>query len=153
MFNKRQHQVLLSSEQVVVQKNLNYPASIKEIMHTWILQMNYPVVTVTIPQNGTVRATQQRFLRNPEAKDPLVYISPFGYGLLIFLNNIIAYYLIMIFMYPNNVKYMTFSPTILIWIQFNKFPLAKSLKITWHCNDLIRECLVYMFTSYCTFYD
>lgn len=113
MFNKRQHQVLLSSEQVVVQKNLNYPASIKEIMHTWILQMNYPVVTVTIPQNGTVRATQQRFLRNPEAKDPLVYISPFGYGLLFFLSNIIAYYLIMISMYPNNVKYMTFSRTIL----------------------------------------
>lgn len=113
MFNKRQHQVLLSSEQVVVQKNLNYPASIKEIMHTWILQMNYPVVTVTIPQNGTVRATQQRFLRNPEAKDPLVYISPFGYSLLFFLSNIIAYYLIMIFMYPNNVKYMTFSRTIL----------------------------------------
>lgn len=57
----------------------------------------------------------------------------------------------MIFMYPNNVKYMTFSPTILIWVQFNKFPLAKSLKITWHCSDLIRKCLVYMFTSYCKF--
>lgn len=78
---------MLSSEQVVVQKNLIYPASIKEIMHTWILQMNYPVVTVTIPQNGVVRATQQRFLRNPEAKDPLVYISPFGYyGFLIIWN-------------------------------------------------------------------
>lgn len=56
-------------------------------------------------------------------------------------------------MYPNNVKYVTLKSTILIWVQFIKFPLAKSLKITWHCNDLIRECLVYMFTSYCTFYD
>lgn len=46
-------------------------------------------------------------------------------------------------MYPNNVKYLTLKSTILIWVQFNKFPLAKSLKITWHCNDLIRECLVY----------
>ncbi|XP_056008322.1 putative aminopeptidase-2 isoform X2 [Ostrea edulis] len=66
-------------DKIVVQKNLNYPASIREIMHTWILQMNYPVVTVTVPRDGLVQVKQNRFLRNPDAKDPLVYISPFGY--------------------------------------------------------------------------
>ncbi|XP_062585470.1 uncharacterized protein LOC134247152 isoform X2 [Saccostrea cucullata] len=64
---------------IVQQKNLQYPTSIRAIMHTWIKQMNYPVVTVTVPRNGVVMATQNRFLRNPDAKDPLVYISPFGY--------------------------------------------------------------------------
>ncbi|XP_069101890.1 uncharacterized protein [Argopecten irradians] len=51
----------------------------KKIMNTWILQMNYPVVTLTKDSNNTLRATQKRFLTNPNAKDTGKFVSPYNY--------------------------------------------------------------------------
>ncbi|XP_060075201.1 aminopeptidase N-like [Ylistrum balloti] len=52
---------------------------VKEIMDTWTLQMNFPVVTVT--KNGAtgLKATQKRYLRDYNAVDPGTYPSPFNY--------------------------------------------------------------------------
>lgn len=57
-------------------------------METWILQANYPVVTVTRDYNekSVIIATQERFLSNPTAPDPLKDDSDFGLvPLLLFL--------------------------------------------------------------------
>ncbi|XP_052090870.1 uncharacterized protein LOC127727793 [Mytilus californianus] len=59
--------------------NLSLPADVKTIMDTWLLQMNYPVVMVTVTAPGKVRLSQKRFLTNPEAKDPMLYKSPYNY--------------------------------------------------------------------------
>jgi hypothetical protein len=56
---------------------------VKKIMDTWTLQMNYPVVMVTVI-NGKVRVQQKRFTQNPTAKDPLKYVSKFGYVVLVY---------------------------------------------------------------------
>lgn len=53
-------------------------SDVKGVMDTWTLQMNYPVVKVTVV-NGKVRVQQKRFLQNPSAHDPQKYISPFGW--------------------------------------------------------------------------
>ncbi|CAC5411232.1 ANPEP [Mytilus coruscus] len=58
---------------------LSLPADVKTIMDTWLLQMNYPVVMVTVTAPGKVRLSQKRFLTNPEAKDPMLYKSPYNY--------------------------------------------------------------------------
>ena len=55
---------------------------VKEIMDTWTLQMNYPVVRVTV-QNGKINIRQTRFLSNPDATDPGKYTSSFGFVLLL----------------------------------------------------------------------
>ncbi|XP_046380097.2 aminopeptidase N-like [Haliotis rufescens] len=55
-------------------KNIN----VKEVMDTWTLQMNYPVVMV-IREGTRIRVSQQRFLTDPNAKDPGKYTSSFGY--------------------------------------------------------------------------
>ncbi|KAK7090085.1 hypothetical protein V1264_009931 [Littorina saxatilis] len=52
---------------------------IADIMNTWTLQMGFPVVTVTRDFRGDVMVTQKRFLINPDAKDPGVFKSPYGY--------------------------------------------------------------------------
>ena len=57
--------------------------NVKDIMDTWTLQMNYPVVRVTV-QNGKINIRQIRFLSNPDAVDPGKYTSPFGFVLLFF---------------------------------------------------------------------
>lgn len=54
----------------------NNPVDVAGIMDTWTLQMNYPVVHVSV-QNGHLIASQSRFLHNKDAKDPEKYISPF----------------------------------------------------------------------------
>ncbi|KAL5020481.1 hypothetical protein ScPMuIL_003373, partial [Solemya velum] len=51
---------------------------VKEIMDTWILQMNYPVVNVKRTQNG-MSLSQKRFLLDATSPDPGKYTSPFGY--------------------------------------------------------------------------
>ncbi|KAK3108903.1 hypothetical protein FSP39_018341 [Pinctada imbricata] len=66
------------AKQIKIDKT-NLPVSVKEIMNTWILQMNYPLLTVTAPSSGKIRVRQQRFLSNPDAKDPGRYVSPYGY--------------------------------------------------------------------------
>ncbi|KAJ8311540.1 hypothetical protein KUTeg_010895, partial [Tegillarca granosa] len=52
---------------------------VKEIMDTWTLQMNYPVVIITKDSATRIRIQQKRYLRDPEAVDPGTYISPFQY--------------------------------------------------------------------------
>ncbi|ESP00388.1 hypothetical protein LOTGIDRAFT_238559 [Lottia gigantea] len=52
---------------------------VKKIMDTWTLQMNYPVVKVTKQGASRLRLTQQRYLRDPTATDPMKYTSKFGY--------------------------------------------------------------------------
>lgn len=54
------------------------PVDVGDVMDTWTLQMNYPVVTVKRIEQ-TLSLTQNRFLRNPTAKDIGTYQSPFGY--------------------------------------------------------------------------
>ncbi|XP_053387121.1 aminopeptidase N-like [Mercenaria mercenaria] len=53
--------------------------NVKEIMDTWTLQMNYPVVTVTQNRAGQITISQHRYLQDPNATDPGKFISPFGY--------------------------------------------------------------------------
>ncbi|XP_052782181.1 putative aminopeptidase-2 isoform X1 [Mya arenaria] len=50
-----------------------------DIMNTWILQMNYPVVTISKADSGNIIITQERFLKNKDARDPKKYTSPYGY--------------------------------------------------------------------------
>ena len=51
--------------------------AVKDIMDTWTLQMNYPVVTLTQSDKDNVKATQTRFLLDRNAKDPGKYESPY----------------------------------------------------------------------------
>ena len=64
----------------LLQKSAEYNQDIPvvDIMNTWILQMNYPVVTVTKSDSGNIQLHQERFLKSADAKDPGVYVSPYG---------------------------------------------------------------------------
>ncbi|XP_052212469.1 LOW QUALITY PROTEIN: aminopeptidase N-like [Dreissena polymorpha] len=53
--------------------------NVKEVMDTWVLQMNYPTVMVSHSQQGRLTLTQSRYLQDPNATDPGKYVSPFGY--------------------------------------------------------------------------
>ncbi|KAL4216762.1 hypothetical protein ACF0H5_024485 [Mactra antiquata] len=53
--------------------------NVKDIMNTWTLQMNYPVVMVTHDQAGQISVSQHRYLKDPNATDPNTYSSPFNY--------------------------------------------------------------------------
>ncbi|BFZ00938.1 hypothetical protein BsWGS_03977 [Bradybaena similaris] len=55
--------------------------NLKGTMEQWILQMNYPVVTVIrdFNDNDVVHVTQNRFLSDPKAKDPGFYKSSYKY--------------------------------------------------------------------------
>ncbi|XP_059178196.1 aminopeptidase N-like, partial [Physella acuta] len=53
--------------------------NVKEIMDTWTLQMNYPLVTVTVVSPNKIKVSQKRFLEDYNATDPEIYESPFGY--------------------------------------------------------------------------
>jgi hypothetical protein len=46
-------------------------------MDTWTLQMNYPVVMVTVKPGGHLQVSQKRFMINPDAKDPGKYTSTY----------------------------------------------------------------------------
>ena len=50
---------------------------VKWLMDSWVLQMNYPVVTVTRVGADGIRFSQRRFLLDPDATDPGKYQSPF----------------------------------------------------------------------------
>ena len=52
--------------------------NITEVMNPWLYQMGLPVVNITVV-NNQIRATQMRFLNNPE-DDPKKPKSPFEYG-------------------------------------------------------------------------
>ena len=54
--------------------------AVKTIMDTWVLQMNFPVVTVQRRSTGQYHVRQKRFLINPGAKDPMTYTSKYGYS-------------------------------------------------------------------------
>lgn len=68
----------LSYWQQAVQDGGGRVTNVKQVMDTWTLQMNYPVVMVTVV-NGRVRVQQKRFLQSPTARDPMKYTSPFGW--------------------------------------------------------------------------
>ncbi|XP_060566248.1 aminopeptidase N-like [Ruditapes philippinarum] len=53
--------------------------NVKEVMDTWTLQMNYPVVKVTYNSAGQITISQHRYLQDYNATDPGKYTSPFGY--------------------------------------------------------------------------
>ncbi|KAL3885524.1 hypothetical protein ACJMK2_025576 [Sinanodonta woodiana] len=76
--NANHDQLWDSIEQELKNESVYLDINIKSLMDTWILQMNYPVVTLH-RQGKTLSITQKRFLRNPDANDPLKYTSPFGY--------------------------------------------------------------------------
>ncbi|XP_053387798.1 aminopeptidase N-like [Mercenaria mercenaria] len=57
----------------------NRISNVKEIMDTWTLQMNYPVVKITYNRTGQITVEQHRYLQDPNAMDPGKYTSPFGY--------------------------------------------------------------------------
>ncbi|XP_052694307.1 aminopeptidase Ey-like isoform X2 [Crassostrea angulata] len=65
----------LGNQSAIENKNLN----VKAIMDTWTLQMNYPVVNMTVMADGDIQITQKRYLRDYHAVDPLTYVSPFNY--------------------------------------------------------------------------
>lgn len=53
---------------------------VKKIMDSWTLQMGLPIVQVDRDYDtGSVSISQKRFLRNPNATDPMVFKSPFDY--------------------------------------------------------------------------
>jgi hypothetical protein len=52
--------------------------NVKEVMDTWTLQMNYPVVKVTYNSAGQITISQHRYLQDYNATDPGKYTSPFG---------------------------------------------------------------------------
>ncbi|KAL3885283.1 hypothetical protein ACJMK2_025367 [Sinanodonta woodiana] len=55
---------------------------VKKIMDTWILQKNYPVVTVTLVNGNTIKVEQARFLINEEHRknaEPIYWEIPFAY--------------------------------------------------------------------------
>lgn len=53
------------------------PSSIKDIMDTWISQMNYPVVKVTKSSTGVIHVEQKRFLINDPSTDPGQFVSKY----------------------------------------------------------------------------
>lgn len=53
--------------------------NVKEIMDSWILQMNYPVVNIEWELEGRVRLTQKRYLENQNATDPGRFHSSYEY--------------------------------------------------------------------------
>ncbi|KAK3769904.1 hypothetical protein RRG08_048116 [Elysia crispata] len=55
--------------------------NVKDIMDTWTLQMNYPVVTVTrdFQNRNQIHAKQERYLVDPTAEDPGKYKSDYNY--------------------------------------------------------------------------
>ncbi|XP_059169547.1 aminopeptidase N-like [Physella acuta] len=55
--------------------------NVKDIMNTWTLQMNYPLVTISRDSSSAdvVVVSQERYLSNRNVVDPGLYQSPFGY--------------------------------------------------------------------------
>ncbi|XP_060568448.1 aminopeptidase N-like, partial [Ruditapes philippinarum] len=57
--------------------------NIKEIMDTWVLQMNYPLVNVEFTVQGKITLTQERYDGEPGVEDPGNFVSPYGYFVVI----------------------------------------------------------------------
>lgn len=53
--------------------------NVKEIMDTWVLQMNFPTVMIEYTEGGRISVSQSRYLRDYNATDPGKYVSPFDY--------------------------------------------------------------------------
>ncbi len=47
-----------------------------EVMDTWTLQMGFPVVEISIPETGKLKASPKRFMDNPKS-DPTQPVSEF----------------------------------------------------------------------------
>ncbi|KAH9519830.1 hypothetical protein Btru_071006 [Bulinus truncatus] len=67
----------LKQQALLDQRNID----VKKVMDTWILQMNYPVVTVTRsgPSPNTLLVKQDRYLQNYQAPEAGKFVSPFNY--------------------------------------------------------------------------
>lgn len=65
-------------QKVAVREGKHIPFSVKDIMDTWILQMNYPVVMVTRNKHN-LRVQQKRFLLNKDSNVTEKFSSPFNY--------------------------------------------------------------------------
>ncbi|KAH9512381.1 hypothetical protein Btru_039358 [Bulinus truncatus] len=68
---------ILSQQAAIDNKDIN----VKAVMDTWILQMNYPVVTVrrVLGSSNTLSVTQERYLEHRNASELGKYESPFNY--------------------------------------------------------------------------
>ncbi|XP_060589330.1 aminopeptidase N-like isoform X2 [Ruditapes philippinarum] len=56
-----------------------HPPGVGQVMDTWILQKNYPVITIRQVKPGLLKITQERFLNNPSEAVNDTEISPFNY--------------------------------------------------------------------------
>ncbi|KAL4221699.1 hypothetical protein ACF0H5_019954 [Mactra antiquata] len=56
-----------------------HPPGVKAVMDTWILQKNYPVVTISQKKPGLIQFKQERFVNNPVGLENDTEVSPFGY--------------------------------------------------------------------------
>lgn len=56
-----------------------HPSGVKDVMDTWILQKNYPVVTIRQMKPGVLKIKQERFLNNPSEAVNDTDFSPFNY--------------------------------------------------------------------------
>lgn len=65
-------------QKIAVREGKHIPFSVKNIMDTWILQMNYPVVMVTRNKQN-LRVQQNRFLLNKDSNVTEKFSSPFSY--------------------------------------------------------------------------
>ncbi|KAL4227197.1 hypothetical protein ACF0H5_015170 [Mactra antiquata] len=52
---------------------------VRKILDTWVLQMNYPVVTISKDTKGKIVLTQKRFLKDENSDEPEKYVSPYNY--------------------------------------------------------------------------
>ncbi|XP_053379505.1 aminopeptidase N-like isoform X2 [Mercenaria mercenaria] len=56
-----------------------HPPGVRQVMDTWILQKNYPVITIRQVRPGVLNITQERFLNNPSEAMNDTEISPYNY--------------------------------------------------------------------------
>ncbi|XP_066993050.2 glutamyl aminopeptidase isoform X2 [Anabrus simplex] len=64
--------------QKVEDEKSEHPTNITQVMDTWTRQMGFPVITVTVNENGDRVLSQSRFLADPSASKTND-VSPFGY--------------------------------------------------------------------------
>ena len=76
-FSQNEAQILTLFFQQSVAENGRI-TDVKGIMDTWILQMNYPTVKIEYTNEGEIRLSQSRYLRDYNATDPGKFVSPYG---------------------------------------------------------------------------
>ncbi|BFZ00930.1 hypothetical protein BsWGS_03969 [Bradybaena similaris] len=70
----------LFDEMTLQAKTDGLDINVTDFMETWVLQANFPVVTVTQDfKTNELYVTQQRFLQDPSDKDTGKYLSSFNY--------------------------------------------------------------------------